>query len=73
MRIRWIQKALDNLDAAVEYIAEDNATVAHKAAQKIWDTDGATVDRPAWSRAARSGCWHQRTDYQRTPLYCSIY
>jgi len=31
-------KALDNLDAAVEYVAADNPTAAKKAAQKIWDS-----------------------------------
>ena len=53
MRIRWTKKALDNLDAAVEYIAEDNPTAAHEVAQKIWDSVQLLRTQPGIGRPGR--------------------
>ncbi len=35
MLIRWTDKALDNLDVAIEYIVADNPMAAKKVAQEI--------------------------------------
>ncbi len=35
MRISWTQKAIVNLDSAVEYIATDSPAAASRVAQKI--------------------------------------
>ncbi len=53
MRIRWTRKALDNLAAAVEYIAEDDSTAAHKVAQKIWDSVQLLTGQPGLGRPGR--------------------
>jgi toxin ParE1/3/4 len=53
MQIRWTNTALDNLDAAVEYIAADNAAAAKKVAQKIWDTIQLLKDQPGLGRPGR--------------------
>ncbi len=55
MQIRWTNKALDNLGAAVEYIAADNPTAAKKVAQKIWDSVQLLKDRPGLGRPGRVG------------------
>ena len=53
MQIRWTDKALDNLDAAVEYIATDNPTAAMKVAQKIWDSVQLLKNQPGLGRPGR--------------------
>jgi plasmid stabilization system protein ParE len=53
MLVRWTQKALDNLEDAVEYIAADNPSVASGVAQKIWDTAQLLVDQPGMGRPGR--------------------
>ena len=53
MRIRWTNKALDNLDAAVEYIAADNPMAAKKVAQKIWDSVQLLKAQPGLGRPGR--------------------
>ncbi len=53
MRIRWTKKALDNLDAAVMYIAEDNPTAARNVAQKIWDSVQLLTLQPGIGRPGR--------------------
>lgn len=35
MRIEWLEQALDDFDAAMSYIAEQNPKAAHKIAQTI--------------------------------------
>ena len=42
-----------NLDDAVEYIARDNANVAQKVAQKIWDSAKMLGDQPGIGRPGR--------------------
>ncbi len=53
MQIRWTNKALDNLGAAVEYIAADNPTAAKKVAQKIWDSVQLLKAQPGLGRPGR--------------------
>ena len=53
MLIRWTDKALDNLDAAVKYIAADNPTAARKVAQKIWDSVQILKKQPGLGRPGR--------------------
>ena len=53
MRIRWTNKALDNLEAAVEYIAADNPTAAKKVAQKIWGSVQLLKTQPGLGRPGR--------------------
>lgn len=53
MLVRWTQKALDNLEDAVAYIAADNPTAASGVAQKIWDTAQLLVDQPGMGRPGR--------------------
>ena len=50
MLVRWTQKALDNLEDAVEYIYP---TAASGVAQKIWDTAQLLVDQPGMGRPGR--------------------
>ena len=53
MQIRWTNKALDNLDAAVEYIAADNPTAAKEVAQKILDSVQLLKGQPGLGRPGR--------------------
>ena len=53
MQIRWTYKALDNLDAAVEYIAADNPTAAQKVAKRIWDSVLLLKNQPGRGRPGR--------------------
>lgn len=53
MQIRWTNKALDNLDVAVEYIAADNPRAAKMVAQKIWDSIQLLNDQPGIGRPGR--------------------
>ncbi|MFO7883822.1 MAG: type II toxin-antitoxin system RelE/ParE family toxin [Desulfobacteraceae bacterium] len=53
MLVKWTQKALDNLEDAVEYIAADNPTAASGVAQKIWNTAQLLVDQPGMGRPGR--------------------
>ncbi len=53
MQIRWTDKALDNLDAAVKYIAADNPAAAGKVAQKIWDSVQILKMQPGLGRPGR--------------------
>ena len=53
MQIRWTNKALDNLGAAIEDIAADNPTAAKKVAQKIWDSVQLLKTQPGIGRPGR--------------------
>ena len=53
MQIRWTNKALDNLDAAVEYIAADNPAVAKRVARKIWGSIQLLKDQPGLGKPGR--------------------
>jgi len=49
MRISWTQKAIVNLDSAVEYIATDRPAAASRVAQKICNS----VHHPSRGRPGR--------------------
>jgi len=53
MPIRWTTRALDNLDAAVEYIADDSPANAQKVAKKIWDSVQLLASQPGLGRPGR--------------------
>ncbi|MCI5223548.1 MAG: type II toxin-antitoxin system RelE/ParE family toxin [Candidatus Electrothrix sp. AR4] len=53
MRIRWTNKALDNLDAAVEFIAADNPGAAQKVAQTIQQSVQLLAEQPGIGRPGR--------------------
>ncbi len=53
MRIRWTNKALDNFDAAVEYIALDNPVSANRVAKKIWESIQLLKMQPGLGRPGR--------------------
>ena len=53
MHVKWTQKALINLEDAVEYIAKDNQIAAQKVAQKIWDSASILATQPALGRPGR--------------------
>ncbi len=53
MRVEWSDAALDNLDQAVEYIAEDKPAAAAKVAQKIWDATQRLAEQPGIGRPGR--------------------
>ena len=53
MRLEWSDAALDNLDQAVEYIAQDKPAAAAKVAQKIWDATQRLGEQPGIGRPGR--------------------
>jgi toxin ParE1/3/4 len=53
MRIKWTRQALNNLDAAVNYIAADNPGNAQKVAQKIWNSIQLLSHQPGIGRPGR--------------------
>jgi len=53
MRIRWTYKALDNLDAAVEFIAADNPGAAQKVARIIQVPVQLLAEQPGIGRPGR--------------------
>ena len=55
MQIRWTSKALNNLEAAVKYIAKESQSNAHMVAQKIWDSVQLLKTQPGLGRPGRIG------------------
>lgn len=53
MQIRWTKKALNNLDAAVKYIAKESPTNAQMVAQKIWNSMQLLTTQPGLGRPGR--------------------
>jgi toxin ParE1/3/4 len=53
MRIKWTRQALNNQDAAVNYIAADNPGNAQKVAQKIWNSIQLLSAQPGIGRPGR--------------------
>ena len=53
MRISWTQKAIVNLDSAMEYIATDSSAAASRVAQKIWNSVQLLADQPSLGRPGR--------------------
>jgi plasmid stabilization system protein ParE len=53
MRVKWTLKALENLDAAVEFIASDKPTAATDVALKIWNAAKMLSTQPGMGRPGR--------------------
>lgn len=53
MQIKWLMKALQNLDAEAEYIAQDNPEAASLVVQRIVDAVNHLSDNPAMGHPGR--------------------
>lgn len=53
MEIKWLNKALKNLDQEAEYIATDNPEVARLIVQQIRNTITLLAENPSMGRAGR--------------------
>lgn len=53
MQIKWLRKALQNLDDEAAYIAQDNPVAARQVVQQIVQTIALLSDNPALGRAGR--------------------
>jgi toxin ParE1/3/4 len=53
MQVRWLRKALKNLDAEAEYIAQDDPVAAQLVVQRIADAVGLLSDNPAMGNPGR--------------------
>lgn len=53
MRVKWTRKALENLEDAVEYIANDKPAAASKVALKIWNASQMLAEQPGMGRPGR--------------------
>jgi toxin ParE1/3/4 len=53
MRIRWLRKALRNLDEEADYISQDDAAAARRVVQRIHNAVQQLADNPALGRAGR--------------------
>lgn len=53
MRVRWLARALDNIDQIAAYIAADNPTAAQEAANTIWRATQQLADFPGMGRPGR--------------------
>ena len=53
MQIKWVRLALDDLDAAGEFIARDNPEAASQVFKRIWDAVQLLAEHPEAGRAGR--------------------
>lgn len=53
MRVRWLRKAIKNLDAEADYVAEENATAAAEMFVYVKAQVDALADFPATGRPGR--------------------
>lgn len=53
MQIKWLNRALQNLDAEATYIAQENPQAARLVAQRIVDAINLLPDNPALGHAGR--------------------
>lgn len=53
MQVKWLRKALINLEDEINYIARDNPQAAKSIAQKIWDASKLLAENPSMGRAGR--------------------
>lgn len=53
MQIKWLSKALKNLQDEAEYIAEDNPQAAQQVVQHIYAAVSQLTDQPASGRPGR--------------------
>ena len=60
MQIKWLRKALQNLDNEAEYIAKENPRAAQLLVQRIQHTVLLLQDNPALGRPGRLPGTHER-------------
>ena len=53
MKIKWVRLALDDLDAAGEFIARDNPKAAGGVLKRIWDAVQLLAEHPDAGRPGR--------------------
>jgi toxin ParE1/3/4 len=53
MKIKWVRLALDDLDAAGEFIAPDNPKAAGRVLKRIWETVQLLAEHPDAGRPGR--------------------
>jgi len=53
MKVKWVRLALNDLDEAVEFIAQDNPESASRVLKRIWDAVQMLADHPHAGRAGR--------------------
>ena len=53
MRVRWLRKALRNLDEEAAFIAADDAVAAQLVVQRVLDAVAQLVDQPGMGRPGR--------------------
>jgi len=53
MQIKWLKKALQNVDEEAKYIAQENPAAAQKVIQRVVDAVRLLADDPALGRPGR--------------------
>jgi toxin ParE1/3/4 len=53
MQIKWLNKALDNLDEAYDYLHQENPAVAQAFVQEVYRATQLLLDNPAQGRPGR--------------------
>ncbi len=53
MKIKWVHLALNDLDEAGEFIAQDNPKAASRVLKRIWDAVHMLADHPHAGRPGR--------------------
>jgi len=53
MRVKWLRKALANLDEAADYIAQDNPSAARAMAAEAFRLTDLLIDNPNLGRVGR--------------------
>ena len=53
MEVRWLRKALNNLDEEASYIAQDNSQAAQQVVDRIFDAVELLASQPALGRPGR--------------------
>jgi toxin ParE1/3/4 len=53
MQVKWLKKALANLDYEAAYIAQDNPVAAQKIVKTVLDTVALLADQPALGSPSR--------------------
>ncbi|MBT2337196.1 type II toxin-antitoxin system RelE/ParE family toxin [Variovorax paradoxus] len=53
MRVRWLRKALRNLDEEASYIAEDDQKTAQLVVRRVLDSVAMLADQPGMGRPGR--------------------
>ena len=53
MQVKWLRKALQNLNDEAEYIAQDDAAAARRVVQRIFDAVDLLAENPAIGHPGR--------------------